>query len=110
MLKIAMSAAASGLLRALIARAGVPRDRILLTDLTSVDWQSLTFIGERHRICFRIIGPQSAAVAQRLTHRLEDAEFVIPGQIVADVALAGEPERCADGSTALIIEALTIEE
>ena len=42
MLKIAMSAAASGLLRALIARADVPRDRILLTDLTSADWQSLT--------------------------------------------------------------------
>jgi hypothetical protein len=56
------------------------------------------------------MGPRSAAVAQRLTHRLEDAEFVIPGQIVADVALAGEPEPCADGSTALIIEALTVEE
>lgn len=110
MLKIAMSAAASGLLRALIARANVPRDRILLTDLTSADWQSLTFVGERHRICLRIAGPQSEAVARRLTHRLEDADFVIPGQIVADVALAGEPECCVDGSTALIIEALTVEE
>jgi hypothetical protein len=37
MVRIAMSAAASGLLRALIARAGVPRDRILLTDLLSDD-------------------------------------------------------------------------
>jgi hypothetical protein len=50
MLRIAMSAAASGLLRALIARAGVPRDRILLTNLCSIDWQSLTFVGERHEI------------------------------------------------------------
>jgi hypothetical protein len=35
--RIAMSAAAAGLLRALIARAGIPRDRILLTDARSTD-------------------------------------------------------------------------
>lgn len=33
--RIAMSAAASGVLRALIARARVPRDRILLTKVRS---------------------------------------------------------------------------
>jgi hypothetical protein len=110
MLRIAMSAAASGLLRALIARAGVPRDRILLTNLCSIDWQSLTFVGERHEISLRIAGPHSDAVAQRLTHGLEDADFVIPGQIVADLAVVSGPERTGDGSTQLSIEALTIAE
>ena len=50
MLKITMSPAASNLIRALIARAGVPRDRILLTDVQSTDWQSLTLTGERHQL------------------------------------------------------------
>ena len=110
MLKIAMSAAASGLLRALIARAGVPRDRILLTDLRSIDWQSLTFVGERHEISLRIADPHSEAVAERLTHGLEDADFVIPGQIGADLTVVSGPERTDDGSTQLTIEALTIAE
>jgi hypothetical protein len=110
MLKIAMSVAASGLLRALIARAGVPRDRILLTNLRSVDWQSLTFAGERHEIFLRVAGPHSHAVAQRLTHGLEDADFVIPGQIVADIAVVSGPERAADGSAEMSIEALTVAE
>ena len=54
--RIAMSTAASGLLRALIGRARVDRDRILLIEIVSVDWQSLTFTGERHRIELRISG------------------------------------------------------
>jgi hypothetical protein len=110
MLKIAMSAAASGLLRALTVRAGVPRDRILLTHVSSVDWQSLTFVGERHSISLRITGPHADSVAERLTDGLEDADFVIPGQIVADITATGKPTHSADGSTALTIEALTIEE
>jgi len=110
MVRIAMSAAASGLLRALISRAGVSRDRILLTDLSSVDWQSLTFVGERHQLSLRILGPNSDMVAQSFTRGLECADFVIPGQIVADVAVVRGPERTGDGSTQLSIEALTIAE
>jgi wyosine [tRNA(Phe)-imidazoG37] synthetase (radical SAM superfamily) len=108
MLKIAISTAASGLLRVLIARARVPRDRVLLTNLRSVDWQSLTFVGERHEISLRIAGPHADDVAQRLTHGLEDADFVIPGQIVADISVVRGPNRTADDSTELTIEALTI--
>ena len=110
MMKLAMSRAAMGLLRALIGRAGVPRDRILLTQWRSVDWQSLTFVGERHNISLRITGPHSDAIAKRLTTGLEDADLVIPGQIVADIAVAGEPKLCRDGSTELSLEALTIAE
>jgi hypothetical protein len=39
---------------------------------------------------------------------LQDAEFSIPGMIVADIAVAGTPRRAFDGSTEVMIEALTI--
>jgi hypothetical protein len=108
--RIAMSAAASALLRALIARAAVPRDRILLTELRSTDWQSLTFAGERHEIGLRVPGPDSGDVADRLCRGLEEIEFNIPGQIVAEIATMGAPVRASDGSTSVMIEALTIAE
>jgi hypothetical protein len=110
MLKIAMSNAASNLLRALIARAGVPRDRILLTDVQSTDWQSLTLTGERHQFELRVSAPHSEAVADRMCSGLEDAEFSIPSLIVADIAVVGDSIRASDGSTSVTIEALTIEE
>ena len=110
MMKLAMSQAAMGLLRALIGRAGIPRDRILLSEWTSVDWQSLTFVGERHTIVLRITAPHSDAIVRRMTAGLEDVDFVIPGQIVADHAVMGEPKLGADGSTEVKLEALTVEE
>lgn len=105
---IAMSGAASGLVRALIGRARVSRDRILLTNISSVDWQSLTFTGERHRIALRIPGPNSSEVVERMCDRLEDAEFSIPGILVADIAPASPPSLSLDGSTSVVIEALTV--
>lgn len=110
MLKIAMSSAASNLLRALIARAGVPRDRILLTDVRSTDWQSLTLTGERHVLELRVSPPHSDAIAKRMCVGLEDAEFSIPAIIVADIAVLEGPVLENDGSTRIAIEALTIEE
>ena len=110
MMKMAMSQAAMGLLRALIARSGVPRDRILLSEWRSVDWQSLTFVGERHNIVLRITGPHSAVVVERLIAGLDEADFVIPGQIVADISVIGEPRAEADGSMEVTLEALTIAE
>jgi hypothetical protein len=108
MMKLALSPAAAGLLRALIARAGIDRDRILLTNFRSVDWQSLTFIGERHEMELRVPGPDANQLADRLTAGLAEAEFSIPGQIVADVGLERPPSRNSDGSISLHIEALTI--
>jgi hypothetical protein len=110
MLKIAMSAAAGNLLRALIARAKVPRDRILLIDVRSVDWQSLTFVGERHHFDLRIAPPGSREVVERLCNGLEEVEFSIPGVFVADITIVGAPVRAGDGSTSISIEALTLEE
>ena len=110
MIKIPMSAAASALLRAVLNRAEVAHDRILLTNIFSVDWQSLTLVGERHELELRIPGPRSGEIAARLCAGLEEAEFAIPGQIVADIAVRGAPVRGSDGSTTVAIEALTIAE
>jgi hypothetical protein len=108
MIKIAMSPAACALLRALTGRARVARDRILLTEVNSVDWRSLTFNGERHQIELRVPGPDARMIVDRMCDGLEDAEFSIPGQFVADIAVLGAPKRGHDGSIALTIEALTI--
>jgi hypothetical protein len=43
-----------------------------------------------------------------MCHELENAEFSIPGLIVADVALVGEPAQECDGSRTITIEALTV--
>jgi hypothetical protein len=110
MIKIAMSAAAANLLRALIARARVSRDRILLMEVRSVDWQSLTFTGERHHFELRVPPPGSHEIVERLCDGLEDAEFSIPGVLVADISITRAPARASDGSTSLMIEALTIAE
>ena len=110
MMKLALSPAAAGLLRALVARAGINRDRILLTDFRSTDWQSLTFVGERHEMELRIPPPDATLLAGRISGGLADAEFAIPGQIVADIGLDRPPAHNPDGSITLHIEALTIAE
>jgi hypothetical protein len=110
MMKLAMSPAAAGLLRALLGRAGVERNRIMLSDFRSTDWRSLTFAGERHRIDLRVPGPGAATVAQMLTRDLAEADFSIPGQIVADIAVEAAMIEYPDGSISLTIEALTIVE
>ena len=110
MLNIVMSRAASGLLRALLDRAGDQRDRILLSEIQSVDWQSLTLEGERHVIGLRVAGPDAERLVAGFVDGIEDAEFSIPGQFLADIAVAGTPTRAVDGSVSLSIEALTIAE
>ena len=108
MLKMAMSRAASGLLRALLERIGEQSDRILLSEIQSVDWQSLTFTGETHLMRLRVPGPHADTIVGRLTCGLGDMEFAIPGYLVADIAVAGASIRALDGSVMLAIEALTI--
>jgi len=110
MMKLALSPAAAGLLRALLARAGIDRDRILLTEFRTTDWQSLTFIGERHEMDLRIPGPGAEAILGQLTDGLEEAEFAISGQILGDIGLRQDPRHSPDGSIELLIEALTIAE
>ncbi len=108
MMRVAMSPAAAGLLRSLLARAAVDRDRILLTEFRSTDWQSLTFIGERHEFQLRVPGPDAADVLSRILSGLDEAEFEVPGHLVADIAVGEEPRRQPDGSIIVALEALTV--
>ncbi len=110
MTRLPMSAAAASLLRALLARVGKDRNRILLTDCRSTDWQSLTFVGERHQMQFRILGPDANRLYALAIGDLSDAEFSIPKRILADIAVFGTPGREDDGSISFAIEALTIDE
>jgi hypothetical protein len=75
-----------------------------------VEWQSLTFIGERHEAILRTCGPGAEEAARRIVTGLEDAEFSIAGHVLADIALLEEPQVQADGAVVLHIEALTIAE
>jgi len=80
----------------------------IATEFRSTDWQSLTFVGERHEIRFRIPGPDSKLIAARLLDGLEDAELEVWGHFVADISLADGPFNREDGSVELGIEALTV--
>ena len=110
MMRIPTSRAASQLLRALIDRAKVEENRILLSDARSADWQSLTFTGERHMLSLRVLGPDAGAAVARLTGDLEDADFPMRGQFVADIVVFGTPKTLRDGSISVSIEALTVAE
>jgi hypothetical protein len=109
MTRLPLSRAAAALLRALIGRTGLDRDRILLSEVHSTDWQSLTFTGERHRLLLHVVGPDADAACSRLTDGLEDAEFALRGHIVADIR-AEQRQEADDASITIAIEALTIAE
>lgn len=81
----------------------------MLTEVQSTDWQSLTFTGERHKVALRVTGECPEVIAHQLTGGIADAEFRIPGQIVADIGV-GQWIQCDDGSVLVTIEALTISE
>jgi hypothetical protein len=80
----------------------------LLTEVRTIEWQSLTFTGERHEISLRVPGPGSSQIVERMCAGLEDAEFSISGVVVADIGVAGEPSHGLDGSISLVVEALTV--
>ena len=110
MMRLALSPAAAGLLRGLISRGNCPRDRILLIGHRSVEWQSLTFIGERHELLLRIAGPSASEIAGAIADGIGEAEFAISGHIVADISCSGDRQPASDGSVAIRIEALTVED
>jgi len=103
-----LSPAAAALLRGLIARSGASRNQVLLTEVRSVDWRSLTFDGERHEIALRFTGPGAGREAERMLDGLDEHEFRLPGAIVADISVAGRCVGLDDGSVSIAIEALTI--
>lgn len=105
-----LSPAASALVRALLHRAAIPTDRILLTHCISTDWRSLTFIGERHQLGFRIAGPDASASATSFTSGIEEADLPLGRGFVGDIALAAPLAPQEDGSVLVELEALTLED
>jgi len=110
MMRPALSSAASSLYRALVRRAEIGGERLLLVDWHSTDWQSLTFVGERHAAQLRVLGPDAGAAVDRLCRDLGEVEFTLSGHVVADIALTAPPESNRDGSIIVQMEALTIAE
>ena len=102
-----LSCAAAQLLRALLARTGLDRNRISIGRFHSVDWQSLTFTGERHEISLRLAGPDPAPALAQLRDGLAEAEWQLEGHLVADILIVGE-KASSDGSIVVDIEALTL--
>lgn len=102
-----LSPAAALLRRSLMARAGLGRDRIFITSFRSVDWQSLTFTGERHEIGLRLSGPDAAGALTRLGAGLAGAEWNLAGHVVAEILIVAS-RPLGDGSIEVDVEALTL--
>ena len=102
-----MSCAATQLLPSLVERTGLARDRISIRRLQSVEWQSLTFTGERHEISLLINGPDSEAALGLLRNGLSEAIWSLQSHVVADILIVGE-QLMNDGSIRVEIEALTL--
>jgi hypothetical protein len=56
-------------------------------------WASITFAGARHTLLLRFAGDAAVAAGERLIAALPDHEFAIPGQLVADAAIAEVDHR-----------------
>ena len=88
-------------------RAELGRIRVLLSKFCPVDWQSLTFTGERHEIGLRLLGPDAAGALARLRDGLADAEWALPGHVVADIVIVAT-SPVDDPSIEVTLEALTL--
>jgi hypothetical protein len=106
-MRATLSPVAAQLLRALITRMQLGPDKLLVSTCRSVDWQSLTFTGERHEIRLRIAAPDAEAAVARLSCGLAEAEWSLRGHVVADIAMVAQRFE-HDGAIAVDLEALTL--
>ena len=81
---------------------------VTFESLTSRPWASITFAGERHQLVLCLPGPGAQAAVDAFLDGLEDREFALRGQIVADI-VATDIRREEDGQVRLTLEALTVE-
>ncbi|MGZ8345959.1 MAG: hypothetical protein ACXWUP_02475 [Allosphingosinicella sp.] len=75
----APSGAGPRLARALQAALRNFAGDIEVTLLSSRDWTSITFAGERHLLAVRLVGVGAGAAADRLVEGLAASEFDLPG-------------------------------
>jgi hypothetical protein len=99
-----------GFLRALRANFANFRGAFRIEEVASTPWASVTFSGARHRVALILEGEAAAAAADTFLAGMEDAEFDLPGHILADIALAGLERRDEGNCVRLTLEALTVED
>lgn len=106
------------LVRLLAALAAPPAGAVpifpmlIIEGVTTQGWSSATFEGERHRLDLRLHGGavEIGEALDRLVDRLPEAEFDLPGAIVAEARLTSlrvDPDPAAV-ALALTIEVLTV--
>lgn len=90
-----------------------PESSVIAT--TSRPWASATFTGARHNVLVRMKGEDRHDKAKWLGKALPEAEFRIPGHIVADACVESRQERPAGDASSqdelhLQVTILTIED
>ncbi|MET0365001.1 MAG: hypothetical protein ABW169_10135 [Sphingobium sp.] len=93
------------LIAALIERAG--HDSKMIDDALT-PWASATFVGARHKLTLLLTGEDADSRATALAAALVDAEFTIPGHLVADLVVDG-CDVDVPGEARLRLSVLTIE-
>lgn len=94
----------------LLARALAARFSPLASDITSMSitpWESVTFSGARHQWAVTVSGDGAWPAAKAFSRTLAEAEFDLPGNIVADIAVTAM-NRADPQTVSLRVEALTV--
>jgi hypothetical protein len=73
-------------------------------ELVCRSWASVTFTGTRHKVTLSV----DSAAAARFRDGIEEAEFNLPGHILADIAVVSQAREGDEVRIAL--EALTVED
>lgn len=93
------------LIAALIERCGGDCE---IAEGVMTPWASATFIGARHALTLVLMGEDASLRAEALAVMLPEANFAIPGHVVADVAVDRVATDAADEAR-LMLSVLTIE-
>jgi hypothetical protein len=93
------------LLAQLVERAGEP---VTVERATSRPWASALFQGRRHVIVLRLSGADASDRRTRFARGLEDAEWALARQFVADITI--DATRSEPGEEWIELSALTIED
>lgn len=80
--------------------------RLVIEELRSRDWASLTLAGARHELDIRLDGAGAGAALADVAARLPHENILIHGQLLAELVV--EPGTADDDGVALTITALVI--
>jgi hypothetical protein len=83
---------------------------VVIEEMRSRSWASVTFAGARHELTFRVSGAGAAEAADDFIRHLEAREFELRGHIMADIALVSEERRDGEDRVRISLEALTVED